>query len=72
MHLARFAISFLTAGAMIAFGGVQIAFLSAGIGLLGVIVAVSRACARPGPPRLGTGTLARLSSLSLAFWAAAR
>jgi MFS family permease len=36
-----FAISFLTAGAMIAFGGVQIAFLCAGIGLIGVIVAVS-------------------------------
>jgi len=36
-----FAISFLSAGAMIAFGGVQIAFLVAGIGLLGVIVAVS-------------------------------
>ena len=38
---AAFAVSFLSAGAMIAFGGVQIAFLSAGIGLLGVIVAVS-------------------------------
>jgi MFS family permease len=36
-----FAISFLSAGAMIAFGGVQIAFLVAGIGLLAVIVAVS-------------------------------
>ena len=36
-----FAISFLSAGAMIAFGGVQIAFLVAGIGLLGVIIAVS-------------------------------
>ena len=36
-----FAISFLTAGAMIAFGGVQIAFLCAGIGLIGVIIAVS-------------------------------
>ena len=36
-----FAISFLSAGALIAFGGVQIAFLSAGIGLCGVIVAVS-------------------------------
>ena len=36
-----FAISFLSAGAMIAFGGVQIAFLVAGIGLLGVIAAVS-------------------------------
>jgi MFS family permease len=36
-----FAISFLSAGAMIAFGGVQIAFLLAGVGLLGVIVAVS-------------------------------
>ena len=47
-----FAISFLTAGAMIAFGGVQIAFLCAGIGLIGVIVAVSpRACAPPGPHR---------------------
>jgi len=36
-----FAISFLSAGAMIAFGGVQVAFLVAGIGLLAVIVAVS-------------------------------
>ena len=36
-----FAVSFLSAVAMIAFGGVQIAFLSAGIGLLCVIVAVS-------------------------------
>ena len=36
-----FAVSFLGAGALIAFGGVQIAFLSAGIGLIGVIVAVS-------------------------------
>jgi MFS family permease len=36
-----FALSFLSAGAMIAFGGVQIAFLCAGIGLIGVIVAVS-------------------------------
>ena len=36
-----FAVSFLSAGAMIAFGGVQIAFLIAGIGLLCVIVAVS-------------------------------
>src|SRR5215216_2120260 len=36
-----FAVSFLSAGAMIAIGGVQIAFLSAGVGLLGVIVAVS-------------------------------
>jgi MFS family permease len=36
-----FAVSFLSAGAMIAFGGVQIAFLAAGIGLLCVIVAVS-------------------------------
>jgi len=36
-----FAISFLSAGAMIAFGGVQIAFLCAGIGLIGVIAAVS-------------------------------
>jgi len=36
-----FAISFLSAGAIIAFGGVQIAFLRAGIGLLCVIVAVS-------------------------------
>jgi hypothetical protein len=36
-----FAVSFLSAGALIAFGGVQIAFLSAGIGLIGVIVAVS-------------------------------
>jgi MFS family permease len=36
-----FAVSFLSAGAMIAFGGVQIAFLCAGIGLIGVIAAVS-------------------------------
>ena len=36
-----FAVSFLSAGAMIAFGGVQIAFLCAGIGLLGVIATVS-------------------------------
>jgi MFS family permease len=36
-----FAVSFLSAGAMIAFGGVQIAFLAAGIGLLCVIVAVT-------------------------------
>jgi MFS family permease len=36
-----FALSFLSAGAMIAIGGVQIAFLCAGVGLLGVIVAVS-------------------------------
>ena len=49
-----FALSFLSAGAMIAFGGVQIAFLSAGIGLLGVIVAVSprlrSAWPTPAPP----------------------
>lgn len=49
-----FALSFLSAGAMIAFGGVQIAFLSAGIGLLGVIVAVSprlrAAWPTPAPP----------------------
>ena len=38
---AAFAISFLGAGAMIAFGGVQVAFLSAGVGLLGVIIAVT-------------------------------
>jgi MFS family permease len=36
-----FAVSFLSAGAMIAFGGVQIAFLCAGIGLIGVIATVS-------------------------------
>ena len=36
-----FAVSFLGAGAIIAFGGVQLAFLSAGIGLIGVIAAVS-------------------------------
>jgi len=36
-----FAVSFLSAGALIAFGGVQIAFLCAGIGLVGVIVAVT-------------------------------
>src|SRR5215207_9369610 len=36
-----FAVSFLSAGALIAFGGVQIAFLCAGIGLIGVIAAVS-------------------------------
>ena len=49
-----FAISFLSAGAMIAFGGVQIAFLAAGIGLLCVIVAVSprlrAAWPTPAPP----------------------
>ena len=36
-----FAISFLSAGAMIALGGVQIAFFCAGIGLIAVIVAVT-------------------------------
>jgi MFS family permease len=36
-----FAVSFLGAGAMIAFGGVQIAFFCAGIGLIAVIVAVT-------------------------------
>ena len=36
-----FAISFLGAGATIAFGGVQIAFLCAGIGLVGVTAAVT-------------------------------
>jgi hypothetical protein len=36
-----FAVSFLSAGAMIALGGVQIAFLCAGVGLLCVIAAVS-------------------------------
>ena len=36
-----FAASFLGAGALIALGGVQIAFLVAGIGLLGVMVAVT-------------------------------
>ena len=36
-----FAISFLGAGAMIAFAGVQVAFLCAGIGLVGVVAAVS-------------------------------
>src|SRR5918994_2114458 len=36
-----FAISFLSAGAMIAFGGVQLAFFCAGIGLIAVIVAVT-------------------------------
>ena len=36
-----FAVSFLSAGALIAFGGVQIAFLCAGIGLVGVIAAVT-------------------------------
>jgi MFS family permease len=49
-----FALSFLSAGAMIAFGGVQIAFLCAGIGLLCVIVAVSprlrAAWPTPAPP----------------------
>ena len=49
-----FAVSFLSAGAMIAFGGVQIAFLCAGIGLLCVIVAVSprlrAAWPTPAPP----------------------
>ena len=35
-----FAVSFLGAGALIAFGGVQIAFLCAGVGLLVVIAAV--------------------------------
>jgi MFS family permease len=48
-----FAISFLSAGAMIAFGGVQIAFLCAGIGLIGVIAAVSPRlrAAWPAPPQ---------------------
>jgi MFS family permease len=49
-----FAISFLGAGAMIALGGVQIAFLIAGVGLLCVIVAVSprlrAAWPTPAPP----------------------
>jgi hypothetical protein len=36
-----FAISFLGAGALIALGGVQIAFLSAGIALVGVVAAVT-------------------------------
>jgi MFS family permease len=36
-----FAISFLGAGALIALGGVQIAFLSAGIALIGVVAAVT-------------------------------
>jgi MFS family permease len=36
-----FAVSFLSAGAMIALGGVQIAFLCAGVGLLSVIAAVT-------------------------------
>lgn len=36
-----FAVSFLGAGALIAIGGVQIAFLSAGIALVGVIAAVT-------------------------------
>jgi MFS family permease len=36
-----FAISFLGAGALIALGGVQLAFLSAGIALIGVVAAVT-------------------------------
>ena len=48
-----FAISFLSAGAMIAFGGVQIAFLCAGIALIGVIAMVTprlrAAWPAPGP-----------------------
>jgi MFS family permease len=36
-----FAASFLGAGAMIAFGGVQIAFLCAGVGLVAVMIAVA-------------------------------
>jgi hypothetical protein len=36
-----FAASFLGAGAMIAFGGVQIAFLCGGVGLVAVMIAVS-------------------------------
>ncbi len=54
-----FALSFLGAGAMIAFGGVQIAFLCAGIALVGVVVAVSPRLrtawpAPSGTPALGT------------------
>jgi MFS family permease len=48
-----FAISFLSAGAMIAFGGVQVAFLCAGIALIGVIAMVTprlrAAWPAPGP-----------------------
>ena len=44
---AAFAISFLGAGALIALGGVQLAFLSAGIALVGVVAAVT--------PRLRAG-----------------
>jgi MFS family permease len=53
-----FAVSFLGAGALIALGGVQIAFLSAGIAMVGVVAAVtpplraswpSPATAPPGP-----------------------
>src|SRR5215210_1986554 len=36
-----FAVSFLSAGALIAFGGAQVAFLCAGIALIGVIAAVT-------------------------------
>ncbi|MGH2708776.1 MAG: hypothetical protein ACRDJK_10835, partial [Actinomycetota bacterium] len=36
-----FALSFLGAGAMIAFSGVQVAFLCAGLGLVGVMAAVT-------------------------------
>jgi MFS family permease len=53
-----FALSFLGAGAMIAFAGVQAAFLCAGVALVGVVVAVSprlRATwpAPPNAPALG-------------------
>ena len=36
-----FALSFLGAGALIAFAGVQVAFLCAGVGLVGVIASVT-------------------------------
>jgi MFS family permease len=49
-----FAISFLGAGALIALGGVQIAFLSAGIALIGVVAAVTPRLRSSWPAPTGT------------------